>query len=148
MLLESLLHGDVADDVTSGIVVEQAVEADALDGSDETAGGCEGLQATAGADAYHRQCAMLFFVLTGGIVDVGQRVELVHHDVDVVTADAVRLARDAFAFIGACDGVELAAADLVLNGVEMGSYGIYTRRVANEDDAVSQKLGLQMKVET
>ena len=43
VLLEGFLHRDVADDVTSGIVVEQAVEADALDRGNETASRREGL---------------------------------------------------------------------------------------------------------
>ena len=43
VLLESLLHLDVADNVASCVIVEQAVETDALDGCDERPRGCEGL---------------------------------------------------------------------------------------------------------
>jgi hypothetical protein len=44
--------------------------------------------------------------------------------------------------------VELAARDFVLNRVEVGGNGVHTCRIANEDDAVCQEFGLQMKVET
>ena len=88
----------------------------------------------------------LFF--TRAVVDVGQRVEFVDHDVDVVTTDTVTLAGDALAFVGTRNGMELATADFVFNGVEVGSNSIYTSWVADEDNTVCQKFGLQMKVET
>ena len=90
---------------------------------------------------------MLFAFLACGIVDVGQRVELVDDDVDVVASDAVTLAGDALAFVGTCNGMELAAADFVLNGVEVGSDCVNTGRVANEDNAVCQEFGLQVQME-
>ena len=91
---------------------------------------------------------MLFFFLTCGIVDVGQRVELVDHDVDVVATDAMRLAGDALAFIHTSNGVELARGYLVLDAVEVGSNSVDTGGVAHENHLVSQEFGLQMKVET
>ena len=82
------------------------------------------------------------------VVDVGKGVELVDDDIDVVAADAVTLTSDAFAFIHTSDGVELTAADLALLRVEMGSNGVNTRWIANEDNLVGQLFGLQMEVET
>ena len=89
MFLESLFQSEVTHLVTSCIVVEQAVEADALDAGNETAGRSEGLQAAAGADAYHRQRAVLVTLFSCGIVNVSQCVKLVDHDVDVVASDAM-----------------------------------------------------------
>jgi hypothetical protein len=60
----------------------------------------------------------------------------------------VTLYGDALAFIHTSDGMELAARDFVLNGVEVGCDGVNTGRVAYEDNAVCQEFGLQMKVET
>ena len=91
---------------------------------------------------------MLVFLLTGGVVNISQGVELVDHDVDIITADAMTLHRDALALICTCDGMELTAADLALLRVEVGGYGINTRGIAYEDHLVGQLLWLQMKMET
>ena len=89
VLCECPFHGYVADHVASGIVVQQAVEADALDAGDETARRGEGLQSATGADTYHRQGAVLVALLTGLVVDVGKGVEFIDYDVDIIAADAV-----------------------------------------------------------
>ena len=91
---------------------------------------------------------MLITFLTRLIVDVGEGIEFVDHDVDIVTADAMTLHRDALALVHTCDGVELTAADLALFRVEMGSDSVNTGRIAHEDNLVSQLLWLQMEVET
>ena len=91
---------------------------------------------------------MLFFFFAGGIVNVGEGVKFVDYDVDVVASDSVTLAGDALAFVGTRNGMELATADFVFDGVEVGSNSIYTSWVADEDNTVCQKFGLQMKVET
>jgi hypothetical protein len=91
---------------------------------------------------------MLVTFLTCLVVDVGEGIEFVDYDVDVVTADAVTLAGDTLAFVHAGDGVELTAADLAFFRIEVGSDGIYTSRVAHENHTVSQLFGLQMEVET
>ena len=64
------------------------------------------MKTAASADAHHRQRAMLFTFGTGAIVNVGQRVEFVGNDIDIVASDAVRLAGNAFAFVGTSDGME------------------------------------------
>ena len=147
MLAECSFHGYVADHVASCVVVEQAIEADALDRGDETACGREGLQAAAGANAYHGERAVFVTFLTCAVVDVGERIEFIGYDVDVVAADAVALAGNALAFVHTRDGMELTAADLALLRVEMGSYGVYAGGVANEYNLVGQLFGLQMEVE-
>ena len=82
------------------------------------------------------------------IVDVGERVEFVHDNVDVVATYAVTLTSNAFAFIVTSDSMELAALHFTFNGIEVGSNSVYTSRVANEDDSVGQLLWFQMQMET
>jgi hypothetical protein len=60
----------------------------------------------------------------------------------------VTLTGDALAFIGASDGVELAAANLALDAVEVVGYGIDTGWVAYQYHPVSQLFWLQVQVET
>ena len=91
---------------------------------------------------------MLVFFLTGSIVDIGECIEFVDHDINVVTTDAVTLAGDTLAFVHTRDGVELTAADLALFRVEVVCNGVNTCWIAHEDNLVGQLLGLQMEVET
>ena len=57
---------------------------------------------------------MLGLLLARIIINVGEGIELVGHNVDIVAADAMTLAGDALAFIHTSDGVELAARNLAL----------------------------------
>lgn len=138
---------EVADCVSTAVVVEQSVEADALDGGDEGACWGEGLESSAGAYADEGESAVVLFYLSGGEVDVGQCVELVHDNVDVVASYACGEDCDALAVVGACDGVELAAGCVVLNGVEVGGYGGDSGWVAYEDDAVGELGWTDVEVE-
>ena len=91
---------------------------------------------------------MLGFLLAGVIIDVGERVELVCYDIDIVATDTMALHGDALALIGACDGVELTTAHLALLGVEMGGNGIYTGGIAHEYHFICQLFWLEMQMET
>ena len=51
VLAESLFELQVANLITSCIVVQQTIEANAFDGGDEASGGCEWLQSATGANA-------------------------------------------------------------------------------------------------
>ena len=64
VLNESLFHVKVAYFVAACIIVEQAIEADALDAGYECADGCFGLYAAAGADADYREGTMFGLFLT------------------------------------------------------------------------------------
>ena len=146
VLRECLFQLEVADVVTSCVVVEQAVEADALHAGDERSQRSFWLKAATSADADNRECAMPGLVVTLLEVDVGERVKLVHHDVDVVATDARAEDRNAFALVGACDGVELAALNLAFLRLEVCGNGRYSPRVAHKDDAVGQLFGLDVKM--
>ena len=52
-------------------------------------------------------------------IDIRQGVELVHHDIDIVAADAGAKCRDALAFVQSGDRMELSVARLALLTVEM-----------------------------
>ena len=91
---------------------------------------------------------MLVALLTGVIVDIGQGIELVDDDINVVATDTMTLTGDALAFIRTGDGVELTAADLALFRVEVGCDGVNSGWIAHEDHTVGQLFWLQMKMET
>ena len=146
-MCECALHGNVAYHITSGIVVKESVEADALDRGYEASGRCEGLESATGADTHHGQRTVLVTFLACLVVDICQGVEFVDNDIDIVATDTMALAGDAFSFIRAGNGMELATGDLAFLGVEMSCHGINTGRVAHEDNLVSQLFGFQVKVE-
>ena len=148
VLLECLFHLGVADLVAASVVVEQTVKTYALDRCDKCTYRRIWLQTAAGADADASECAVLFVLRASIIVDVGQRVEFGHDNVDIVTPDTMTLTRDAFSFIRASDGMELSALYFKLDGVEMCSHGIDAGWIAHEDDFVSQIFRTQVKVET
>ena len=81
------------------------------------------------------------------IINIGQRVELIGYDVNIVAADSVALRRDALAFVHTGDGVELAARHLMLDTVEVGSNGVYSCRVTHQYHLVGQEFGLEVQVE-
>ena len=91
---------------------------------------------------------MLRLLLARVIVDVSKRVELVGHDVDVITTYAVTLTSNALALIDTSDGVKLATAHLALFFVEVGGHCVYAGRIAHQNYLVGQLFRLQMKVET
>ena len=91
---------------------------------------------------------MFVFLFAGIVVDVGQRVQFVDHDIDIVAADAMRLTGNALSFIHTRYGVEFTRRNLVFNTVKVGCYRVDTSRVTNENHLVSQKFRLQVKVKT
>ena len=147
VLLESLFELEVADLITPSIVVQQSVETYTLYAGHKTAGWSEGLQTATGANAHHRQYAMLVFLRASLIVDVGKCVEFVGHDVDVVTSDTMTLTSDALAFIGASDGMELTALHLALFRIEVCCHSVDAFRITHKDNLVGQLLWLQMQME-
>ena len=90
---------------------------------------------------------MLGFFLTSGEVDIDKCIEFGNDDVDVVATDAVRDARDAFATIGASDGVELATRDVALDCVEMRGDEVDAFRVATKEDCGGYLVGTNVEME-
>ena len=90
---------------------------------------------------------MLRFFGAGSEVDVLQRIQLVDHDVNIIASYTGALYGDSLALICTGDGVEFAAGNLALLGLEVGCYEGYSAWVAHKDYLVSHLLRAQMKVE-
>ena len=89
----------------------------------------------------------MFLTLSScSVIDIGQSIQLVDNDVNVVATDTVALTSDSFSFISACNGMKLTTADLIFDGIEMCCNRIDTCRIAHEDDFIGQILRLQMQV--
>ena len=142
-----MFHFEVADAVAVGIVVEQTVEAYALDAGYVGAEGGVGLETSACAYTYEGELTECGVVLAGLEIDVGKSIELVDNDINVVTAYTCGEDGDAFAVVCACNGVELAGTDFVFATFEVGRYGIDAPWVAYENDLVCKMFWLQMEVE-
>ena len=146
VLHEGLLKGEVAHGVAASVEVEQPVEADALDAGHPSAHGRVGLQTATGAYAHQFQLAQRGAHGAGVEVDVGQGVEFVHHDVNVVAAYARRHHGDAFALVGACDGAKLAALHCAFAFAEVRGHKVYAAGVAHKNHLVGQLLGQHVQV--
>ena len=140
------LEREVADALGVGIEVGHAIKTYGTLGSHIGADRRPGLQTAAGADAYQGQHAGSLTRQTGGEVDVGEGVELVDDDVDVVAADAVREDGEAFAGVAAGDAVELTVADVALDVAEVLPDHSHTVGVAHQHDAVGQLFRSQVQV--
>ena len=77
------------------------------------------MQSATGANAHELKGAMLVVFVASFEIDVGKSIELVHHDVDIVATDAGAQYGDAFALIGASDGVALTPLNITFFGFEM-----------------------------
>ena len=129
---EGALKLEVANFVAAVVEVKQAVETETLLRSDEGTFGGVALQTATGADTHEVELTEFGTLGAGVEVDVGQRVEFVDDDVDVVATDTGGNDRDALAFVGTGHGAEFAALDfeftvLKVRCDELNSAGIATR---------------------
>ena len=144
---ESLLQSEVAHGITSPVEVQQSVEADGDFRTDEGAQGGIRLQPATRPDADQLKGAQDRVLPAGPEVDVGKGIQLVEHDVDVVTTDAGRYDRDAFALPRSSNGVELAALDVTFACFKVRCHEGHTSRITHKDDTVCQLLGTYVEVE-
>ena len=79
-------------------------------------------------------------------VDVCQGIQLVHHDIDVVTSDTGGNHCDAFSLVSTGDGLELAAFHFTFLVFEMGGNQCYSSGVTYQDNLVCQPFGLYVKM--
>ena len=147
MLLEGLLEVEERDLVAVGIPVHQAVAADGNMREDETAEGDLRLDGAAGADAQDVQRAVLGELLARLEIDVGEGIELRHHDIDVVRADAGGQDRDALPVEQPRGPDEFARSALGLDGGEIGFDHGDPAGVADEDHVVGQLFRTDVDVE-
>ena len=147
MVQEGALQGEVAHGISSGIEVEQAVKSDGHLRADEGAYRRVRLEAAARADAYQLKSAQDVALLTCLEVDVGQGVQLVQYDVDVVASDAGADYSNAFVLVGAGDCMKLTALHVAFLLREVACHEVYPSGVAHEDDLVGQPFGAHVEVE-
>ena len=103
MLGESILQSKVAHLISSGIEVEQPIEANALLAYDECTYGGVFLQSTTGANTHNLQRGLLCLLGASSKVDIDQRVQLVDHNIYIVAANASAGHSDALALVLTCD---------------------------------------------
>ena len=80
-------------------------------------------------------------------VDIGEGIELIHHDLDIVASDAVGECCHSLALVGAGDGVKLSAADVTLSVVEAGGNHVHATGIATDDDLVGELLRAEVEME-
>ena len=141
MLLESLLKVEVADAVACGVVVQEAIESDALHRGYECAERCLWLQASAGADTDKCQRAVGIFLCAGVEVDIGEGVELVDYDIYIVGTYAVADTHYRFAGIRAAYGAKFARLHFKSAGIEKRCNHFHSTRVAYHDYTVGELFG-------
>ena len=100
-----------------------------------------------GADTDKGQLAVFGTHHTCGEVDIGESIQFVDYDIDIVASYAGRDAGDALALTGAGDGMELTALHLAFSSVEVGGNGLHPSGIADEDHFVGKHLRAEMQVE-
>ena len=89
MLAESLLELEIGHIVASGIIVEYPVETDGFFGDYRCADDQFRLQGARSADTHHCELAVRGLYLAGIEIYIGERVEFVDHNINVVRPYAV-----------------------------------------------------------
>ena len=104
------------------------------------------LHSAACTDTNDLQLAFLLFLRSGVIIDIRQRVNLVHHDIAVICTYTGWDTTDTFAMILTGDGMELTTLNVALNRtfIEERSYNVYTVLVTHQNNLVCQELRFQM----
>ena len=146
MVEQGPLHRQVAHRISACIEIQQAVEAHRLFRADKRTDRSKGLQSAASADPHHLQLTEFLFLHACIKVDIGQCIHLIHHNVDVVTADTGRSHRNPFSLIGTCYRIELTAGDVTFLGLEMRSHQRYPSRVTHQNHLICQLFGSYMQV--
>ena len=147
VLHESLFKLEVTNLVSACIIVKKTVETDALHAGYEGSQRCFGLQTSTSTDTDKRKCPMLGLVLTLLEIDVGEGIQLVHHNVEVVATDTMTEASDAFPPVCACNGMKLTTLYVTFFRIEMRSNCVNPARVSNKNDTVSKLFRPDVKME-
>ena len=107
------------------------------------------MHGAAGAYAHYLKRGLLFFLGSSGEIDVLERVQLVHDDINIVGTYAGGYARDTLAVVAAGDGMELTRLDVALYGAFIEERGNHVDAVlvADKDDLVCQMFGTDMQME-
>ena len=90
---------------------------------------------------------MLRLYFASSEVDIGQSVELGHHDVYVIRTDSGRKYRNARIIVNACRPYEFARCTFALECLEVRLEHRHPTRVTYEDDVTDQLLRTDVKME-
>ena len=104
------------------------------------------MQGAGGDDAEDVEGLVHGLYLAGFEVHIGQGVELGHHDVDIVRADAVGQRRDALSVAFAGNGYEFTGFVAEFDICQVFSDHVHAGRVSHHDDVVGQFFGFQVNV--
>lgn len=140
------LHDGLVEARAVLVEVHQSVESKAVFGGDGRQDGNVGLQGAAGADTHDVEGAVFRLHLHCLEVDIGESIQLVHHDVNIVGAHAGGEGADAFSAQGAGVGHQFAVLPADFDGVEAAGDVLHTSRVTHHDDMVSNFFGMKAEV--
>ena len=148
-IYEGFLETEVSNLVAVMIESEHTVETDGFLRNEEGSQRDVLLHTAAGTDTYDVEHTFLGFLGAGVVIDVSERVNLIHDDVAVIGTDTGRDTGDTFALELTSDGMELTGLNVTLDRsfIKEGGYHVYTILVADEDDLVSQELRFEMQME-
>ena len=112
VVYESLFKFKVTNVIASCIEIEQAIEAYGCLRADESAFRSLWLQSSACTNTHYLETSVGVVLRTCVEVDVCERIQFVHHYVNVVTSYTCAQHRDTFLFVCSCYGMELPALDV------------------------------------
>ena len=147
VLLEGLLEVEQGYLVPAFVPVHQAVAAYGDMREDEGPERDFRLDGAAGAYPQDVESTVLGLDLAGLEIDVGEGVELGHHDVDVVGADARREHREPLSAAAAGHPHELPRGASGLDLVEQGDEHLHAAGIADEYHVVGKLVGTDVDVE-
>ena len=82
--------------------------------------------------------------MTGGKINVSQCIQLVHDNINIITANARADHTDSFSLVGTCNGMEFSTLYVALYFFKMRSYQRHAAWIAYQNDLVGQLFGLDM----
>jgi len=116
---ESAFKGQVANCITSGIEVQQAVETNGFGRTYKSSYGRVRLQTATRTDTDQFQLTQLGLFLSRLEVDVSECVQFVHNNINVIATDTSGNNGDSFTFISTCNCLEFAALHFTFFILEM-----------------------------
>jgi len=128
------------------IKIEKIVDAQAMGGGYEAIDGYIGLQGPGGAEADDIEGSEGGLDLAGIEVDIGEGIEFVDDDIDIIGADAGGEDGEAFLADEAGMGDELAVLGPDLDGIEVFADLLYAVGIADGDDGAGNLLGAKIEV--
>ena len=146
MLFEGLLHLGDGYLFPVAIPVHHSVKADADVGQHIASQRNIGMESTGSADSEDIEGAVLGLHLAGLEIYIGEGVQLCHHDVYIVRADAVGHRGDALSLVFTGYGDELTVSVAAFDIRQIICQDVYPAGVSHHDHVVCQMFRLHMQV--